>query len=79
MDTGKPLNFRLCDTRGLEENQGIDSNDISYLLDGNIPDKYQVQMFKHSAHSVYSSVYSQLYTVRYENINNKTEVHVRAS
>lgn len=41
MDTGKPLNFRLCDTRGLEENQGIDSNDISYLLDGNIPDKYQ--------------------------------------
>ena len=42
MDTGKSLNFRLCDTRGLEENQGIDANDMSYLLDGNIPDKYQV-------------------------------------
>lgn len=41
MDTGKSLNFRLCDTRGLEENQGIDANDMSYLLDGNIPDKYQ--------------------------------------
>lgn len=40
-ETGKPLNFRLCDTRGLEENQGIDANDISYLLDGNVPEKYQ--------------------------------------
>lgn len=40
-ETGKPLNFRLCDTRGLEENQGIDANDMSYLLDGNVPDKYQ--------------------------------------
>ena len=42
LNTGKPLRFRLCDTRGLEENQGIDANDISYLLDGNVPDKYQV-------------------------------------
>ena len=47
MDTGKPLKFRLCDTRGLEENQGIDSNDIAYLLDGNIPDKYQVITPRH--------------------------------
>ena len=40
--TGKPLNFRLCDTRGLEESQGIDAHDIAYLIDGNVPDGYQV-------------------------------------
>jgi len=39
---GKPLNFRLCDTRGLEEDQGIDGNEIGYILDGHVPDKYQV-------------------------------------
>lgn len=37
----KPLNFRLCDTRGLEEEQGLDGHEICYLLDGNIPDRYQ--------------------------------------
>ena len=40
--TGQPLNFRLCDTRGLEDCQGIDGNDVSYLLDGNLPDGFQV-------------------------------------
>ncbi|KAL5004727.1 hypothetical protein ScPMuIL_018183 [Solemya velum] len=38
---GKPLKFRLCDTRGLEEDQGINQSDISFLLEGNIPDRYQ--------------------------------------
>lgn len=38
--SGKPLKFRLCDTRGLEETQGIDANDVSFLLDGNVPDGY---------------------------------------
>ncbi|OWF39882.1 Interferon-induced protein 44-like [Mizuhopecten yessoensis] len=37
----KTFNFRLCDTRGLEENQGIDDQDICYLLDGHVPDRYQ--------------------------------------
>ena len=43
--SGKPLNFRLCDTQGLEEGQGIDAHDIVYLLDGNVPDGYQVIIF----------------------------------
>ena len=38
----KPLNFRLCDTQGLEESQGIDAHDVTYILDGNVPDGYQV-------------------------------------
>ncbi|XP_052705624.1 interferon-induced protein 44-like [Crassostrea angulata] len=38
--SGKPLNFRLCDTRGLEEGQGIEAQDVCYILDGNTPDKY---------------------------------------
>ena len=40
--SGKPLNFRLCDTQGLEESQGIDAHDVAYILDGNVPDGYQV-------------------------------------
>ncbi|OWF39881.1 Interferon-induced protein 44-like [Mizuhopecten yessoensis] len=38
---GKPLNFRLCDTRGLEEDQGLDDHDIDYLLEGHVPDRYK--------------------------------------
>lgn len=37
----KPMKFRLCDTRGLEENQGIDATELSYLLEGNVPNGYQ--------------------------------------
>ncbi|XP_061197677.1 interferon-induced protein 44-like isoform X2 [Saccostrea echinata] len=36
----KPLNFHLYDTRGLEEDQGIDSQELCYILDGNLPDRY---------------------------------------
>ncbi|XP_045161344.2 interferon-induced protein 44-like [Mercenaria mercenaria] len=39
--SGSPLNFRLCDTRGLEESQGLDVLECNYLLDGNIPSYYQ--------------------------------------
>ncbi|KAH3715463.1 interferon-induced protein 44-like [Dreissena polymorpha] len=39
--SGATLNFRLCDTRGLEVTQGIDNFDCSYLLNGNIPDYYE--------------------------------------
>ncbi|XP_060070665.1 interferon-induced protein 44-like [Ylistrum balloti] len=38
---GRPLNFRLCDTRGLEEEQGLDDHEICYLLDGHVPDRFQ--------------------------------------
>ncbi|XP_053388647.1 interferon-induced protein 44-like [Mercenaria mercenaria] len=39
--SGGSLNFRLCDTRGLEESHGLDVHECSYLLDGNIADYYQ--------------------------------------
>lgn len=37
---GPPLNFKLCDTKGLEIDDGIDPVEFSYILDGNMPDKY---------------------------------------
>ena len=40
--SGKHLKFSLCDTRGLEDGQGIGANDIGYILDGNLPDGFQV-------------------------------------
>ncbi|XP_063427095.1 interferon-induced protein 44-like [Mytilus trossulus] len=39
--SGTPMNFRLHDTRGLEADQGIDSHEMNYLLDGNLPDRHQ--------------------------------------
>ncbi|XP_033754629.1 interferon-induced protein 44-like isoform X2 [Pecten maximus] len=36
-----PLKFRLCDTRGLEEDDGLDGQEICYLLDGHVPEKYK--------------------------------------
>ncbi|CAC5394352.1 unnamed protein product [Mytilus coruscus] len=38
---GKPMNFRLHNTRGIEADQGVDVIEICYLLDGNIQDGYQ--------------------------------------
>ncbi|CAG2189894.1 unnamed protein product [Mytilus edulis] len=40
-ETGKPMHFRLHDTRGIEADQGVDANEMAYLLDGNIPDRHQ--------------------------------------
>lgn len=40
--SGPPLNFKLCDTKGLEIDDGIDPAEFSYILDGNMPDKYLV-------------------------------------
>ncbi|KAK6183188.1 hypothetical protein SNE40_010715 [Patella caerulea] len=34
------LNFRLCDTRGMEDTQGIDPCDWTAILDGHVPDRY---------------------------------------
>ncbi|XP_045161383.1 interferon-induced protein 44-like [Mercenaria mercenaria] len=39
--SGANLNFKLCDTRGLEEAQGLDVLECNYLLEGNIPEYYQ--------------------------------------
>ncbi|KAK3577662.1 hypothetical protein CHS0354_000090 [Potamilus streckersoni] len=39
--SSKPLPFRLCDTRGMEEAQGLDASEISFIIDGNVPDGYQ--------------------------------------
>nr|XP_022300550.1 interferon-induced protein 44-like [Crassostrea virginica]XP_022300551.1 interferon-induced protein 44-like [Crassostrea virginica]XP_022300552.1 interferon-induced protein 44-like [Crassostrea virginica] len=39
--SGKFLNFRLCDSRGFEEDFALDAQEISFVLDGNIPDRYQ--------------------------------------
>ncbi|XP_052788189.1 interferon-induced protein 44-like [Mya arenaria] len=39
--SGGCLNFRLCDTRGLEEELGIDLIQCNHLLDGNLPEFFQ--------------------------------------
>ncbi|XP_064607826.1 interferon-induced protein 44-like [Liolophura sinensis] len=46
-DAGKPTSFRLCDTMGLEEGQGIDSVDVPFILDGNVPDMYRFNPASH--------------------------------
>ncbi|CAH1271898.1 IFI44L [Branchiostoma lanceolatum] len=39
---GPSLGLRLCDTLGLEDLQsGLDIVDLLYILDGNVPDRYQ--------------------------------------
>jgi hypothetical protein len=40
--SGANLNFKLCDTRGLEESQGLDVLECNCLLEGNVPEHYQV-------------------------------------
>ena len=50
----KPMKFKLCDTRGLDESQGIDAQELNYLLDGNIPNGYQVI-------TVYLSCFANIY------------------
>ncbi len=44
---GKPLPIILCDTMGLEESTGagLDIDDITSILKGHLPDRYQVQIF----------------------------------
>ncbi|CAC5394351.1 unnamed protein product [Mytilus coruscus] len=39
--SGKPLNFRLHDTKGIEADQGVDAHEMCFLLDGHIPDRHQ--------------------------------------
>lgn len=40
--SGKTLKIRLCDTRGIEEDFAVDTQEMAYILNGNIPDRYQV-------------------------------------
>ncbi|KAH3706375.1 interferon-induced protein 44-like [Dreissena polymorpha] len=40
---GKALQARICDTRGLEPDLGIDTMEFNFLLDGHIPENYQFQ------------------------------------
>ncbi|XP_060591465.1 interferon-induced protein 44-like [Ruditapes philippinarum] len=35
-----PLKFRICDTRGLEVNHLMSKENMRYILEGNIPDRY---------------------------------------
>ncbi|XP_053373685.1 interferon-induced protein 44-like isoform X2 [Mercenaria mercenaria] len=39
-DNGDSPKFILCDTPGLEESAGLEVNECSYLLDGNLPNFY---------------------------------------
>lgn len=39
------MNFKLCDTKGLEIDDGIDPVEFCYILDGNMPDKYLVKLY----------------------------------
>ena len=44
-DSRETLKLRLCDTRGLEEDSSVDPQDIVYILDGHVPDRYQVHAY----------------------------------
>ncbi|XP_065936886.1 interferon-induced protein 44-like [Magallana gigas] len=39
--TKKYLRFRICDTRGVDERMSIDSEELSFILDGNLPNHYK--------------------------------------
>ncbi|KAK3610856.1 hypothetical protein CHS0354_039127 [Potamilus streckersoni] len=39
--TKKSMRFRLCDTRGMEETEGLGLIEFNYLLEGNVPDWYK--------------------------------------
>ncbi|XP_062597458.1 interferon-induced protein 44-like isoform X2 [Saccostrea cucullata] len=50
--TGRYLNLKLCDTRGLEESFGVHTQDIAYVLDGHIPEHYQFNPASHATPKV---------------------------
>ncbi|WAR06066.1 IFI44-like protein [Mya arenaria] len=45
--TGSPLDIKLCDTPGLEMTQGIDTSELRFLLDGNVPKNYEFNPAQH--------------------------------
>lgn len=56
---GTFLNFRLCDTRGFEEEFALDAQEMSFILDGNIPDRYQVIHFSHVPKNLFLIIISK--------------------
>ena len=38
----RALNFRLCDTMGMEDQNGLNVNDVPYILDGHVKDSFEV-------------------------------------
>ena len=40
------LKFQLGDTMGLMENGGMPVSDVAYLLEGKVPNGYQVSLYK---------------------------------
>ncbi|XP_052678095.1 interferon-induced protein 44-like [Crassostrea angulata] len=42
--TKKYLRFRICDTRGLEEDVSIKIEDVGFILDGNTPNHYKFEV-----------------------------------
>lgn len=51
--TSTPLQFCLCDTRGLEESCGIDGQELNFILDGNVPDGYEFNPTKQISSDTY--------------------------
>ncbi|XP_062595301.1 interferon-induced protein 44-like [Saccostrea cucullata] len=47
-ETGGYLNFRLCDTRGIEEEMSIKHQDMALLLDGHLSDQYKFNPMAHA-------------------------------
>ena len=43
---GVNLKFQLGDTMGLMENGGMPVSDVAYLLEGKVPNGYQVSLYK---------------------------------
>jgi len=39
---GSNLHFLLCDTPGLEDNFGLEAVEANFLLDGHVPEFYEV-------------------------------------
>lgn len=39
------MNFKFCDMKGLEIDDGIDLVEFCYILDGNMLDKYLVKLY----------------------------------
>ena len=53
---GSCLRFLLCDTPGVDETMGLELSEANLLLDGHIPDFYQVGHAKRLVHIVQKQV-----------------------
>jgi len=53
---GSCLRFLLCDTPGVDETMGLESSEANLLLDGHVPDFYQVGHAKRIVNIVHKHV-----------------------